>query len=83
MKKIILLGALLVSSFSLANNINKNEFNRKAYVIEYRFVDNTCQARFCWQTSETTRECTDWQDVPCNTTITVDTRPKDAEQVLN
>ncbi|WP_298950000.1 hypothetical protein [uncultured Nonlabens sp.] len=26
----------------------------------------TCQARACFQTSETTRTCTEWIDVPCN-----------------
>lgn len=76
MKNLFLLGALLVSSFSLANNFEKEESVEKNYTIEYKYVDNTCYARFCWNPTENSKECTDWQEVPCNTDITVEAQAK-------
>lgn len=35
-------------------------------------IVKTCYARFCWNVSETLRECTEWNEVPCATTIEVE-----------
>ncbi|WP_282629531.1 hypothetical protein [Empedobacter sedimenti] len=74
MKNLFLLATLLVSSFSLANTSEKEESITQNYTIEYKFIDNTCYARFCWNKTETTRECGEWQEVPCNTTIEVEAK---------
>lgn len=31
--------------------------------------DTTCHVRVCWNESETSRKCTDWQEVPCDTDL--------------
>ncbi|WP_299259794.1 hypothetical protein [uncultured Aquimarina sp.] len=32
----------------------------------------TCHVRVCWNESETSRRCTDWQEVPCDTELEIE-----------
>lgn len=36
---------------------------------EYAFKDDHCYVRWCWNPTENTKKCTDWQEVPCDTNI--------------
>lgn len=36
---------------------------------EYQTIFDTCYVRVCWNETETTRRCTDWQEVPCDTEL--------------
>ena len=69
------LAFMLIGSFAFANNSNLNSNQKET--IEYNYVTNddgskTCYARFCWNVSETKRECTPWTEVPCGVTIEVE-----------
>ncbi|MBW1617864.1 MULTISPECIES: hypothetical protein [Empedobacter] len=69
MKNLFLLATLLVSSFTLANNLEKKESSEtfeKTYIIEYKLVDKTCYTRTCWLVSDERKECTEWQEIPCD-----------------
>lgn len=75
MKNLMFAFLLFSASFVFAGEDTKLE----TYIpeIEYKTVANesgvnTCYARICWNPTETTRECTEWQEVPCNTELTVD-----------
>lgn len=74
MKNIFLtLVLVLTFSFVQAEENCLNENNREGYT-EYIVATNssgedTCYARFCWNVSETQRTCTDWQEVPCDTEL--------------
>ena len=59
-----------ISTFS---GINKQDVDlniTKDTTLEYSIVlndegENTCYVRVCWNPTPTTRECTEWQEVPC------------------
>ncbi len=84
MKNLFLsLAFMLIGSFAFANT-NKKVVSEKldtkdVQLIEYSYFlnengVNTCYARFCWNVSETQRECTPWQEVPCEIEIEVDVK---------
>lgn len=62
------------NSFDVNEMLGDSQFSA---VLEHKFIDNTCYARFCWNASETQRECTDWQEIPCGTEIEVEAMPED------
>ncbi|MGV0966100.1 hypothetical protein [Empedobacter falsenii] len=65
MKNLFLLATLLVSSFTLANNLEKKE-SSETFEKTYKLVDKTCYTRTCWLVSDERKECTEWQEIPCD-----------------
>jgi hypothetical protein len=66
----IAIAFICFSSFAFANEITSNEISNEGH-FEYMVITNesgedTCYARFCWNVSGTQRQCTGWQEVPCN-----------------
>lgn len=49
-------------------NVNKSS-EMEVITIEDEDGMLACRARWCWNTGENTRQCTEWQEVPCNITI--------------
>lgn len=69
---------MVIGTFAMANTTTVVKTSTKTNTIktENRSVSKedgttTCQVRFCWNVSETERQCSDWVDVPCGKTITV------------
>lgn len=65
---------MLIGSFAFANNGVNNKDANESFFYEYLYVVNssgvnTCYARFCWNSSETVRTCSEWVEVPCGATI--------------
>ena len=70
---------MAISSLAFANNVIVTNNSEESISYEYAtFVNdkgvNTCYARFCWNSSETTRTCSEWTEVPCSTPIDVETK---------
>lgn len=82
MKKLLFLLLIIASTstFAMEETFLETEFESEILtsVIEYKLITDefgfdTCYARFCWNTSETSRRCTEWQEVPCaNPTLEVE-----------
>lgn len=74
---------MLIGSFAFAKT-NKtvettNTKTAENILIEHSYFlnengINTCYARFCWNVSQTQRECSEWVEVPCKTPIEVETK---------
>lgn len=79
MKNLFLaLSIMLITSFVYASHNLDANVSHESYV-EYMILtddsgEDTCYARFCWNVSETQRQCTDWQEVPCNANFTIDAK---------
>lgn len=48
-------------------NSAKSSYEYKVVVIDG--IVDTCYVRVCWDLTETTRKCTEWQGIPCDTEI--------------
>lgn len=78
---LIFILSFFVSNTFASNGIKeKSKINNEPYdhIIEYEYSTNkqgqtTCYARFCWNISEYIRDCSDWFEVPCDTTLTLET----------
>ncbi len=82
MKNLLFGAIMLMGTFVFANSGNLNddnsEYSYKIESIEYTYIKGEdditrCYARFCWNESETRRKCTEWQEIPCETTIELET----------
>jgi hypothetical protein len=63
-------GTINAESSNVTNEVISNEVISNEGYYEYTIVDDTCYARWCWNPSETSRRCSEWQEVPCDTVIT-------------
>jgi hypothetical protein len=68
---LFILAFMLMTSFSFANVANENKEDYEKSTIETTMQINdegilTCYVRVCWNETETSRKCTEWQEVPCD-----------------
>ncbi len=84
-KTIVLLAFMLIGNFAFASDGVKktSTFDDSVNLFyEYKIIINkeglnTCYVRVCWNISETRRECTDWQEVPCNTDLELESKSEE------
>jgi len=70
-----------ISTFSGINNQNLNLNITKHTGLEHRTGlndegENTCYVRVCWNPTPTTRQCTEWQEVPCGVDLELEGKAK-------
>lgn len=71
------LAFMLIGVVGFAKNDVNNKDANESFFYEYSYVVNssgvnTCYARFCWNSSETVRTCSEWVEVPCGATISLE-----------
>jgi hypothetical protein len=61
-----------VSTFDVEETVELTNFSESSYEYKIVIVDgiiDTCYIRACWDPSETSRRCSDWIEVPCDTEL--------------